>query len=219
MKQDKHAKLLGVTIDDTQKWETQIYGTGGLLKNLNSRLFMVKRLSKDLNKESLVKIADSLYTSKVRYGLSLYGKVRVVSEDSETQEFKDIQKHQNQLLRFLNNSRVSDKISSKSILNKFNMLSINQINAQIKLSDMWKANNLENYPIKIEKHFPINNSATTRASTFGKLIEKGSSRLTKDTQINDATHLWNIAPNEIKLSASVYSAKKAIKEFVKKLPM
>ena len=70
-----------------------------------------------------------------------------------------------------------------------------------------------------EKHFPINNSATTRATTFGKLIEKGFSNLTKDTSINDATRLWNIAPNQIKQSTSVYSAKKSIKDFVKTLPM
>ena len=38
------------------------------------------------------------------------GKVRLSTEDPQVQEFKDIQKHQNQLLRFLNKSRVSDKI-------------------------------------------------------------------------------------------------------------
>ena len=38
------------------------------------------------------------------------------------------------------------------------MLSANQINTQIKLCDMWKANNLENYPIKIEKVVPLNSA-------------------------------------------------------------
>ena len=35
--QETNAKLLGVTIDDNQKWHTQIYGKGGLLSSLNSR--------------------------------------------------------------------------------------------------------------------------------------------------------------------------------------
>ena len=35
--QEKNAKLLGVTIDDSQAWKSEIYGKGGLLSNLNSR--------------------------------------------------------------------------------------------------------------------------------------------------------------------------------------
>ena len=31
IKQDKSAKLLGLTIDDDQGWKTNIYGSGGLL--------------------------------------------------------------------------------------------------------------------------------------------------------------------------------------------
>ena len=79
-------------------------------------MFIIKRLRNELNKESIIKIADSLYTSKLRYGLALYGKIRWSEEDVQTQEFKDIQKNQNKLLRYLNNTKISDKmnISSKS---------------------------------------------------------------------------------------------------------
>ena len=87
------------------------------------------------------------------------------------------------------------------------------------INDMWKANNVEDYPIKIEKHSPVNNSATTRATTSGKLIEKGFSNLTKSALINDATHLWNIAPAQLKNSVSTYSENKLIKDFVRQLPM
>ena len=33
--QEKSAKLLGMTVDDNQKWETQIHGKGGVISNLN----------------------------------------------------------------------------------------------------------------------------------------------------------------------------------------
>ena len=36
--QETSAKLLGVTMDENQKWHTQIYGKGGLLSSLNSRI-------------------------------------------------------------------------------------------------------------------------------------------------------------------------------------
>ena len=50
-----------------------------------------------------------------------------------------IQKTQNKLTRFLNNSKISDKISTKTLLKNINGLSVNQLNAQIKLTELWKS--------------------------------------------------------------------------------
>ena len=58
-----------------------------------------------------------------------------------------IQKCQNKLLRILNGTRISEKISTKSMLVKFKMLSVNQMMAQIKLIEMWKTTHVANYPI------------------------------------------------------------------------
>ena len=87
---------------------------------------------------SVLKLVDGLFTSKIRYGLQLYGRVRVSEQDPENTELKSIQLVQNKLLRTLNGTRVKDKISTRSLLNKFNMLAVNQLNAQIKLLEMWK---------------------------------------------------------------------------------
>ena len=143
----------------------------------------------------------------------------MTNEDTLFKEFKDIQLNQNKMLRFLNKSKISDRISTKSILEKFDILSVNQINAQIKLNDMWKATNVDNYPTKIKKLSDLPNSRTTRANVQGNLVLKGKSILTQETFTYDATKLWNAAPMSIKDSASLYSAKKAIKQFVKLLPV
>ena len=42
IKQEKSAKLL--TFDENQGWKTHIYGTGGLISQLNKRLFAIRRL-------------------------------------------------------------------------------------------------------------------------------------------------------------------------------
>ena len=39
------------------------------------------------------------------------------------------------------------------MLEKFQMLSVNQMNAQIKLRKLWKAENVDNYPLKFEKKY------------------------------------------------------------------
>ena len=84
IKQEKNAKLLGMTVDDNQKWQSQINGTGGMLSSLNQRLFLIKRLRNSLNYSGLRKVAESLYISKVRYGLQLMGEVRWTNADSES---------------------------------------------------------------------------------------------------------------------------------------
>ena len=49
-------------------------------------------------------------------------------------------------------------------------------------------------------------------------MEHGLTELCKKTFMNDAAHIWNVTPDSIKVSKSIYSAKKAIKLFVKTLP-
>jgi hypothetical protein len=68
----KHcAKILGVMFDDNQCWSSQIKEVGGVLSSLNSRLFTIKRLSSAVRRERIERIADSLYISKLKYGLKM----------------------------------------------------------------------------------------------------------------------------------------------------
>ena len=99
------------------------------------------------------------------------------------------------------------------------MLSVNQINAQVKLLEMWKAHNVEAYPLIIEKKEYNPNLAVTRAASAGALLEKGFSQISSKTFKNDAIRVWNKCPNSIKECTSIYSAKKSIKEFVSTLPV
>ena len=106
--QEKSAKLLGVTFEWNQKWSEHIYGSGGLLSSLNQRLFFIRRLKNHVGLPTLLKISDSLFTSKIRYGLQLLGSVRWLESDPINQDFQAIQKCQNKLLRVLNGTKFSD---------------------------------------------------------------------------------------------------------------
>ena len=86
--------------------------------------------------------------SKIRYGLQLYGKVRFTAEDVSCANFKAIQLVQNDLLQLLNGTKVKDQVCIKSILDKFSMLSVKQLNAQIKLLEMWKSINLKDHSLR-----------------------------------------------------------------------
>ena len=96
-----------------------------------------------VSKWSILKLVDGLFTSKIWCALQLYGRVRLNATDTEEAIFKSIQLVQNKLLRFLN--------GTVSLLAKFDMLAVNQLNAQIKLLEMWKSKNVDTYNCIFDK--------------------------------------------------------------------
>ena len=165
VKRENSACLLGINFQDNFQWKTQIYGKGGLLSALISRLFIICRLQSHLNKKSILRVVDGIFTSKLRYGLQLYGKARTKNSVPESADFKAIQLVQNKLLRSLNGSKIKDMVSTSSLLLKFGMLSVNQLNAQMKLVEIWKALNVGDYPLKIERQSTQTNGVSTRADS------------------------------------------------------
>ena len=164
-------------------------------------------------------MVDGLFVSKVRFGVQLYGNVRTEKTESECQDLRAIQLVQNKLLRSLNNTKLSDKVPTASLLEKFNILAVNQINAQAKLLEVWKALNVPKYPLKIKQQSENHEGALTRADTNKRPCDIGKSTITKKTCVSDAIRLWNLAPDSIKQSKTVYLAKKDFKKFVKNLPV
>ena len=133
-------------------------------------------------------------------------------------DFKAIQLVQNKLLRTLNGTKIKDKVSISSMLDKFSMLSVNQLNAGIKLLEMWKALKVDNYPLKIKSQYHNEEGINTRADMAGRPIEIGKSVLTQKTSVSDAIHLWNKAPINFAECSSIHQVKRAIKSYVKSLP-
>ena len=94
------------------------------------------------------------------------------------------------------------------------MLSVNQMNAQIKITEAWKASQDRAYPLKIEKVKKAEDFSTTRAITNGNVIVTGKTELVQSTYLSDTSNAWNKTPTMIKVCKTLWSAKKAIKKFV-----
>ena len=213
------AKLLGMKFEESLKWTEHIHGKGGVTSALNTRLYLIRRLKNQLHLSGLKKVADSLFVSKIRYGLQLLGKVRLTENEHSNTDLHAIQLIQNKLARALNNVKLSDHCSTKSLLDNLGMQSVNQLNAQIKITEIWKAVNNENYPISVNKYLLANDERLSRSKMSDKLVVTGHSDLVKSTFKNDAINLWNLCPDSITKCTSIYSAKKAIKCYTKRLPI
>ena len=111
------------------------------------------------------------------------------------------------------------KVSIRSMLLKFNQKSINQINAKIKLNEMWKSVNIPNYPIITNVVTRSEEVAQTRAVSTGQIKQSISTNSSEKSFMHDATHIWNKVPISIKQCKTFWSAKKAIKSFIQTLPL
>ena len=169
--------------------------------------------------KSVLKLVDGLFTSKLRYGIQLLGKVRTTSEDPECAAFKSLQLVQNNLLRSLNGSKIKDMVSIESMLDKFRMLSANQLNASVKLLEVWKAINIDDYPLTLNRQEIKTDGVTTRADSTGKPIKMGKSAVTQRSSVSDGIHIWNNSPKNVTESKSISQAKKEIRAFAKLLPV
>ena len=213
------AKLLGMKFEDNLKWSEHFHGKGGVIPSLNQRLFLLRRLKSQLNKQSLRKVAEAIFTSKIRYGLQLLGKVRVKINDPKQGDLDSIQKIQNKLIRMLNNVTLVDRQSTKSLLSNIDMLSVNQLNASIKLTEVWKAINNDGCPLKLTNQVCDNQLRQMRTRNDTALVQNGVTEIRQATFLNDGIRLWNLAPAELKTCKSLFTVKKQIKAFAKLLPV
>ena len=81
VKRSESIKLLGLTIDEKQNRKEQIHGTNGLVNALNHRMFTIRRIRIQIPKKDVIKIVQSLWMSKLRYGLQFCCQVRTKNDD------------------------------------------------------------------------------------------------------------------------------------------
>jgi hypothetical protein len=91
--------------------------------------------------------------------------VRLTEEQPKSQYMTMAQRSQNKIHQILDGALVSERKSTKTLLDNQNMLSVNQIAAQIKLTEMWKASNDPQYPIKMKTKERQENAVETRSLT------------------------------------------------------
>jgi hypothetical protein len=84
---------------------------------------------------------------------------------------------------------------------------------------MWKTSNEPQYPIKMKTRERQENAIEARSITPGDLTEAGRSTRAKKSFICDAAKVCNKATEKIRTSKILTTAKKAIREHCKSLPI
>ena len=134
---------------------------------------------------------------------------------------KALQLTQNRMLRVINGSRIKDMISIESMLSKFNLLSVNQLAAQIKITEVWKSINIDNYPVKLDGYNKHEKTTDIELRAQPNRVFDDTFRLQISQQSfnADAAKLWNQVPDSIKSAKTLTAAKTATLKHVKSFPI
>ena len=74
-------KLLGIMIDDAQDWSAHFKT---VRTSLNQRLFVIRRIARQIPRDKLINVVHSLWVSKLRYGLQLCTTTRITIDETRT---------------------------------------------------------------------------------------------------------------------------------------
>ena len=159
--------------------------------------------------------------SKLRYGLQLCTNVRIDDSEKKNGNMKSLQIAQNKLMRLITKVSPMDRTSTSDLLAKTGLLSVNQLAASIKLCEVWKADNVPNYPVQLEPNNPglVQSGRNVRPSTTRKWNQDAKSAAAKESFSRNAAKIWNAAPQCIKSAKCLNAAKNEIKKFCKTLPI
>ena len=110
---------------------------------------------------------------------------------------------------------LSQRIPTSKLLEMTGMLSINQLTAEVRLMETWKALNIPGSPLAGLFSKISSTSMETRAATREDLEECGTSK----TFSNLASKLWNRAGVSVREAKTFQRAKTMTSVFVKSLPI
>ena len=146
--QESHTNLLGLKIKESQKWNVHCKE---LISALNSRLYQIRRIKNQVPERCIMRIVQSLWFSKLRYGLQLCAQTRLKENDPTHTNMERLQVAQNRMLRLIHGRTLKDRISTAELLKSVNVLSVNQLALEIKLTECWKSININNFPVELDK--------------------------------------------------------------------
>ena len=126
---------------------------------------------------------------------------------------------QNKMLRMLDGVSLKEHITSRSLLTKYGLPSVNQLAGEIKLVEAWKSIHITSYPFQLEESNPnrLDLERSVRSTTTKKWKDFAVSKATRESISIDCAKLWNNAPEVIKNTPTLTGARREIKKFCRLL--
>ena len=106
------------------------------------------------------------------------------------------------------------------MLTELDWLSINQLCAETRLVEAWKTVHSDDYCMRDILRIKEKSKYMSTRSDDHTLLEKGmNDKFTNGSFVHLTAKAWNCAPKNVKEATTLSLAKKAIRDFVKTLPI
>ena len=199
-------RILGIQVQNTLKWDDHI---AKVISKVNYGLATLRQLKGLLNQKAMAIIAEGLVMSHIRYGISVYltGNSRIQESETVDQKLNKLQIKQNDTLRLILKKTRKDRLSRETMLQKCNMLSINQLTQLSTLMETWKAFFFRNETITIAYH-------ANKSQRNGTVLRTS---LDPTSFISKSSRLWNLAGETFHNSKTVIQAKRYANDIIRTL--
>ena len=110
-----------------------------ITNSLHHKFFLLRKIRPKLTMNQLKMIGEGIVMSRLQYCISVFGNSYTKDDNvcANSQHMKELQKCQNDYMRLLTKTRIRDKVSIETLLDKTNLLSVNQITAKHQLMNAW----------------------------------------------------------------------------------
>jgi len=217
--ESSHHNALGLVLSNDLTWQRHVYGKDGIISSINRRIGALKRLAHHIPTKYLSNIANATVASKIRYGIEIYGSVRISDNDPQCQIVKDLQVSLNQAMRIATRTRIKDRVRIADLCRRTKIKSVNHMSSESKLRMVWCALNNENSALRdIFTSDECRPSASSRSRARGDFKLTASSTLSQKNVPNTAMRLWNVTDTRLRTCQKNYSAKRIISEITSTFP-
>ena len=135
-------RVLGLNVQNDLTWKAH---TESMIRNLQYRTGILKRLRSILTPKQLETIAQGLIVSKLRYGLSVYSSLRFTESDGNSKESQKIQVLLNDVMRTLRGAKRKDRLHIEDLISEYPWGSYNRMALKTQICDIWKFINCNNH--------------------------------------------------------------------------
>ena len=214
LKTSDSEKLLGLNINPDLNWSTHVEK---LCATLKQRIGLLRRIKYKINSYKLQIVAEAIFQSKLRYGISLYTIPKFEFNNMEQTMDSNITKLQviqNDMLRLLVNKKRDSHTNMEKLRNELKMMSVNQLSCYHTAIEMFNIINHKSSATLHEEMIQVQKGYSLRGLQDGTVIvpEKGKKSCNGFHYMGPK--LWNFLPAHIRKTSKRNVFKEKLKDFI-----
>ena len=221
IKEERCHRILGITVNNTLSWNDHVDGKGGLLNAVHQCLGALRRISHSVPQSSIPCIASAVVASKIRYGIAVYGQVRMNGSDPTSEASQKLQIALNDAMRICLGKRRRDRVYVTDLIEQTGMKTFNRMAVEDSMRLVWQAVHVESSPLShiVNREGNDTNGRASRSRSRGDLQNRATTTLGQRNFPEPAVRLWNKSTQTLRDADSRLSAKREITRFANSLPL